>query len=302
MRLRDLVEREHVLRLAVPVHPPGLHHGHHHAPSRSRSRSRPSPERTVPWRDMAPATVTTHDDEHLAPAHALARNPHEQHRVVDAARAVLRPVLRGRRRPGGDAAAPRRGRGPRRRSAIVSYVLVFFAIWWAWMNFTWFASAYDNDDVVYRLLIARADRGRARSSPPASRARSTSATSTIVVLGYVVMRVGARSPHGCAPRASIRRPRTTALRYAVGDRRLQVAWVGLLGCCLSWPVWAFVVLVRRRARGAGVGRARGTTPWHPRPHRRALRPVHLHRARRVDTRRRDAIQAVVDEPQRRRRV
>ena len=30
--------------------------------------------------------------------------------------------------------------------------MVFFAIWWAWMNFTWFASAYDNDDVPYRLL------------------------------------------------------------------------------------------------------------------------------------------------------
>jgi low temperature requirement protein LtrA len=25
--------------------------------------------------------------------------------------------------------------------AIVSYLMVFFAIWWAWMNFTWFASA-----------------------------------------------------------------------------------------------------------------------------------------------------------------
>jgi low temperature requirement protein LtrA len=37
--------------------------------------------------------------------------------------------------------------------AVVSYVLVFFAIWWAWMNFTWFASAYDNDDVVYRVLV-----------------------------------------------------------------------------------------------------------------------------------------------------
>ena len=30
--------------------------------------------------------------------------------------------------------------------------MVFFAIWWAWMNFTWFASAYDTDDVPYRLL------------------------------------------------------------------------------------------------------------------------------------------------------
>ena len=31
--------------------------------------------------------------------------------------------------------------------------MVFFAIWWAWMNFTWFASAYDCDDVPYRLTM-----------------------------------------------------------------------------------------------------------------------------------------------------
>jgi hypothetical protein len=33
----------------------------------------------------------------------------------------------------------------------VSYLTVFFAIWWAWMNFSWFASAYDNDDGIHRL-------------------------------------------------------------------------------------------------------------------------------------------------------
>src|SRR5688500_13988013 len=36
---------------------------------------------------------------------------------------------------------------------LIGYAMVFFAIWWAWMNFTWFASAYDNDDVPYRLLV-----------------------------------------------------------------------------------------------------------------------------------------------------
>ena len=35
--------------------------------------------------------------------------------------------------------------------ALTSYLMVFFAIWWAWMNFTWFASAYDTDDAPYRL-------------------------------------------------------------------------------------------------------------------------------------------------------
>ena len=32
------------------------------------------------------------------------------------------------------------------------YFMVFFALWWAWMNFSWFASAYDNDDALYRIL------------------------------------------------------------------------------------------------------------------------------------------------------
>jgi low temperature requirement protein LtrA len=36
--------------------------------------------------------------------------------------------------------------------AIVPFLQVFFTIWWAWMNFTRFASSYDNDDVPYRLL------------------------------------------------------------------------------------------------------------------------------------------------------
>ena len=37
--------------------------------------------------------------------------------------------------------------------ALLSYVMVFFAIWWAWMSFSWFASAYDTDDVPYRLAV-----------------------------------------------------------------------------------------------------------------------------------------------------
>jgi low temperature requirement protein LtrA len=34
---------------------------------------------------------------------------------------------------------------------VIAYLMVFFGIWWAWMNFTWFASAYDTDDIAYRL-------------------------------------------------------------------------------------------------------------------------------------------------------
>ena len=37
-------------------------------------------------------------------------------------------------------------------AAVVEFLMVFFCIWWAWMNFTWFASSYDTDDALYRLL------------------------------------------------------------------------------------------------------------------------------------------------------
>jgi len=30
--------------------------------------------------------------------------------------------------------------------------MVFAAVWWAWINFTWFASAFDVDDALYRVL------------------------------------------------------------------------------------------------------------------------------------------------------
>ena len=31
---------------------------------------------------------------------------------------------------------------------LVAYVMVFFAIWWAWMNFTWFATSFADRRLV----------------------------------------------------------------------------------------------------------------------------------------------------------
>ncbi|WP_370247908.1 low temperature requirement protein A [Nocardioides sp.] len=35
---------------------------------------------------------------------------------------------------------------------VAAYALLFVPVWWAWMSFTWFATAFDNDDAVHRLL------------------------------------------------------------------------------------------------------------------------------------------------------
>jgi low temperature requirement protein LtrA len=34
-----------------------------------------------------------------------------------------------------------------------SLAVTMFAVWWAWMGFTWFANFFDTDDVPYRLLV-----------------------------------------------------------------------------------------------------------------------------------------------------
>ena len=35
--------------------------------------------------------------------------------------------------------------------AIGGFCFAVFAVTWAWMNYSWFASAYDNDDWVFRI-------------------------------------------------------------------------------------------------------------------------------------------------------
>jgi low temperature requirement protein LtrA len=145
-------------------------------------------------------------------------------------------------------------------SAVVSYLLVFFAIWWAWLNFTWFASAYDNDDAVYRVLVFVQMVGvliLAAGVPRAFANRDFD----IVFVGYLVMRAGLVTLWLRASYHDTDR-RNTTRRYAVGASLTMVGWGGV--ALLGWPVWAFFVmgvvemLVSPWAERGGV-----PTPWHP---------------------------------------
>ncbi len=144
-------------------------------------------------------------------------------------------------------------------SAVVSYVLVFFSIWWAWMTFTWFASAYDNDDVVYRLLTMVQITGvliLAAGVPRAFDHRDFD----IVFVGYLVMRVGQVSLWLRAARFDAPR-RSTAHRFAVGESLCMVGWAGT--ALIGWPVWAFVVMGLAELAVPVWAEAAEHTPWHP---------------------------------------
>ncbi|MFC4116592.1 low temperature requirement protein A [Nonomuraea zeae] len=152
-------------------------------------------------------------------------------------------------------------------AALVPFLQVFFAIWWAWMNFTWFASSYDTDDVAYRLLtmVQMAGVLVLAAGVPAATGHGGFG---IVTLGYVIMRTGLVAQW---LRAGLEDPagRRTALRYAAGITVVQLGWLlrfflvdtGVLPASSALPFFACLVvlelLVPRWAE-----RTRATT-WHP---------------------------------------
>ncbi len=95
------------------------------------------------------------------------------------------------------------------------------------MNFTWFASAYDCDDVLYRLAVFVQIAGALMLAAGVPAMFETRTPNSATVGGYVVMR---RAVVAQWLRAAASDPdrRTTARRYAAGITLLQVAWVAML--------------------------------------------------------------------------
>ncbi len=168
------------------------------------------------------------------------------------------------------------------QNVLVGYPLVFFGIWWAWMNFSWFASAYDTDDVLYRLAVLVQIAGVLVYAAGVPRAMEHQ-DFTVGVLGYVIMRVGLISQWLRAARSDPEH-RACCLRYAGGIFVCQLCWIGLLAVPDALFLPGFLVLRGRRAVRAVVGRAGGRDVVAPAAHRRALRALHHHRAGRVRAR------------------
>lgn len=145
-----------------------------------------------------------------------------------------------------------------------NFVFLFLALWWAWMNFTWFASAFDNDDPLYRLLVLIIMAGALIFAGGIGFIFETM-DFNFGIYGWILMRMGmvalwlraaSHSPH----------LRKTCFRYATGIIFSQGLWVllaflgtpgsasfyalGIGAFLVEWsiPVWA------ERA---------GRTPWHP---------------------------------------
>ena len=105
---------------------------------------------------------------------------------------------------------------------LASYAAVFFAVWWPWMNYSWFASGFDPDDVPFRLATFVQIAGSlviAAGVPRAFEHRDFA----IVVVGYVVVRLAFASQWIRVYRDNppLRR---TAVRWGGGVLAVQLLW------------------------------------------------------------------------------
>lgn len=155
-------------------------------------------------------------------------------------------------------------------AGVVGFAFATFAISWAWINFAWFASAYDTDDWLYRLTTMLQMAGVivfALGLPPmfASIHDGETLDNDVMVWGYVVMRVAMLIQWWRAHRDDPGR-RAAHRVYLVTILTAQVLWCALAIIDLSVPLTfaLMVVPILIEVTGPVVAERRyGGTPWHP---------------------------------------
>lgn len=229
--------------------------------------------------ESAPAAVRAHHVRKM-----VGRDPHERHRVATplellfdltfviafgVAASELSHAL----------AAGHVGVG------VTAFLFATFAVCWAWINFTWFASAYDTDDWVYRVLTMVQMVGvlvLALGIPPffASIDHGARLDNALIVAGYVVMRVAMVAQWLRAARQDPER-KSASLTYATVITTVQIGWIAAIFLPLSVPVGLVVFALLSLADGRTLacrdppGRHTVACPSH----RRTVRPPGDHRPR-----------------------
>ncbi|MDV7099601.1 low temperature requirement protein A [Gordonia amicalis] len=154
-------------------------------------------------------------------------------------------------------------------AAFIGFFLCTFSAIWAWINFAWFASAFDTDDWVFRLvtLIQMVGVAIIAVGMPAvfdSVAHGGDIDNRVLVLGYIVMRVG-MVIQWLRAAAQSERHRRACLIYAAATVIAQLWWVLVLLSELSlpWTVAGMLIGVLIEMTGPVIAENRTDgTPWH----------------------------------------
>ncbi len=164
-------------------------------------------------------------------------------------------------------------------AALAGFTFIMFAVCWAWISYTWFASAFDTDDWYFRILTLIQMIGVvivALGIPDVFGSIDSGEPLDIrvVVAGYVVMRVAMVVMWLRVARQDPAR-RRTALLYVVFTAGAQLGWVTLavarisdipllIGLILALWVVELGGPVVSTWEGNGAKENWQGTPWHAR--------------------------------------
>jgi low temperature requirement protein LtrA len=154
-------------------------------------------------------------------------------------------------------------------AGLAGFAFATFSVCWAWINFSWFASAYDTDDWLYRLTTMVQMIGvivLALGIPQVftSIEAGQHVDNQVMVAGYVVMRIAMVAQWLRASRQDPDR-RLACLTYAAAITVAQIGWIGLIVAHPSVPMTFGFVAIMAAVEMAGPWLAEtrmGGTPWH----------------------------------------
>ena len=153
-------------------------------------------------------------------------------------------------------------------AGLLGFCYAMFAVIWAWVNFTWFASAYDTDDWVFRVVTMVQMLGvliLAMGIEPMfhSLLEGDHVNNVAILIGYIVMRLALVFQWLRAARQDPGR-REICLRYARYLAVVQVGWIlalvvdtdVLTTFLLAAPLFVLEMSVPKLAE------RKASTPWH----------------------------------------
>ncbi|MBL8059251.1 MAG: low temperature requirement protein A [Chthonomonas sp.] len=149
---------------------------------------------------------------------------------------------------------------------LISFIMAFFMIWWSWMNYTWFASSFDDRSAFFRVmtLIALFGALTIAAGIPAVYAGQPIYT---CLIGFVIMRAAMAALWFWAPHENAAQ-RFSSHTYGWGILAMQAFWIAavlLTPVSAPYYIWLFIagvigelsVPVLAEFRGEGTGWHRG---------------------------------------------
>ncbi|MFN8081465.1 MAG: low temperature requirement protein A [Kineosporiaceae bacterium] len=139
-------------------------------------------------------------------------------------------------------------------SAAAACLAVFVPIWWAWMSFTWYATAFSHDDALTRLLTLAQMAGvlaLAATIPAAVAGRMGAFTAAYTLMRLPLILQWLRSARDDASH------RGFALTYAVGSVVAQLVWIAGLTVAgvARWAVYLVALTIELLTPALAVRRS-----------------------------------------------